>query len=463
MVGGVVVIIWIIFFALRGSNSDQSTAKKTTTWPRVLGLFVWLIAIVALILSSPYDTPASAAILIAVLLALFPSVWIHLPIKIGWIAPSYYLSFLILRVNGHALRAGAAFNAYRALLNKRNASEEFRRKTIRWLHSQVMRNKGKISSGDMLLCVLLDAEKNDTDAIRQLEILYFLGKKSVPLPMIRFVFARLVASALAEYDWKRIAITSNKWRSKWSLPLASLIEYCYHRRMKTRYVDPASYFFLWLRCGCPRWLSQLPLDKAVEQSADLDDSDPAQLKQRLVQCALSNKTADRDNLSPEHLLPSEQLAVWKARAQALHCREPESAVARIEQSLAVISGSRAADQPLSTASGRDNEEALTRLRYHAQSIHRRLADRRLQTGSVEFQEWLNFIAVYEQLANDSNDRFEAYSLVEGIVWNWMADLWNIKKERHLAFMICGYMNPHAREFGSEASRFYEQVLRGELG
>ncbi|WP_308364965.1 MULTISPECIES: hypothetical protein [unclassified Microbulbifer] len=463
MAGAVVIIIWIIFFALRGSNSDQSTAKKTTTWPRVLGLVVWLIAIVALIISSPYDTPASAAILIAVLLAMFPSVWIRLPIKIGWIAPSYYLSFLILRVNGHALRAGAAFNAYRALLNKRNASEEFRRKTIRWLHSQVMRNKGKISSGDMLLCVLLDAEKNDTDTIRQLEILYFLRKKSVPLPMIRFAFARLTAGLLANEDWKRIAITSNKWRSKWSLPLASLIEYCYHRRMKTRYVDPASYFFLWLRCGCPRWLSQLPLDKAAEQSADLDDCDPAQLKQRLVQCALSSKPIDRDKLSHEHLLPAGQLAVWKERAQALHCREPEAAVAGIERSLATISGNAATDQPMTNASGQDTEEALTRLRFHAESIHRRQTGGHLQAGSVEFQEWLNFIAVYEQLANDSNDRYEAYSLVEVIVWNWMADLWNIKKERHLAFMMCGYMNPHAREFGSEASRVYEQVLAGKVG
>lgn len=82
---------------------------------------------------------------------------------------------------------------------------------------------------------------------------------------------------------------------------------------------------------------------------------------------------------------------------------------------------------------------------------------------MEFQEWLNFVSVYEQLAVDDNDRYEAYSLVEGVVWNWMADLWNIKKERQLAFVMCGYMNPHAREFGSEASRVYEQVLRGELG
>lgn len=461
MFGAVAVIVWLIFFAVRASNGNQSTAKKTTTWPRVLGLVVWLIAIVALIISSPYDTPASAATLIAVLLAMFPSAWIQLPVKAGWVAPSYYLSFLILRVNGHALRAGAAFNAYRALLNKRGAPEAFREQTMDRLHDRIMRNKGKISSGDMLLCILLNTEKGDPGAMRRLERMDLLRKEQVPLPMIRFAFARLMADALADEDWQRVATLSNRWRRKWQLPLASLIECCYHRHMHTRRVNPLDFFLLRLQCGWPGWLSQLPLARAEQASAP-DDSDPAALKLKLVQYALAEKPIERDSGIAGQLLPPEQLTTWSARAQALHCREPASAVAGIERSLAAISGG-AGTPPESAESARCNDDSLTRLRYHAQSIQRRQASGDLQAGPVEFQEWLNFVSVYEQLTVDDNDRYEAYSLVEGVVWNWMADLWNIKKERQLAFVMCGYMNPHAREFGSEASRVYEQVLRGELG
>jgi len=460
--GGAVIIIWLIIFAINASRGKEQPAKNATNWPQIFGIIIWLAAIIALLASAPYDTPARVATLIATLFMLLPSVWIRLPVKAGWIAPSYYLSFLLLIVNGQALRAGAAFNAYRALLNKRNACGDFRRETISRLRGKTMRSKGNITSSDMLLCVLLDTDQDTADAMRRLETMSLLRKETVSVRMIRFAFARLMASALAEENWKKIALLSNSWRSKWRLPLASLIECCYHRRMKTRAVNPVTFRYLWLRCGCPRWISQLPLDKA-ENGTELDQNDPAQLKQQLVQYALSNQPIDRDNLSPEHLLPAEQFAVWKQRAQALHCRAPDAAVAGIERSLATISGNAATDQPMTGVSGQDIEEALARLRYHAESIHRRQTGGDLQVGSVEFQEWLNFISIYEQLTSDRNDRYEAYSLVEIIVWNWMADLWNIKKERHLAFLMCGYMNPHAREFGSEASRVYEQVLRGELG
>ncbi|WP_250461812.1 hypothetical protein [Microbulbifer litoralis] len=458
MFGAIAVIAWLIFFAIRASNGNQGGTKKSTTWPRITGFFIWVTAIVALLASIPADAPVRVAVLVAALLLLFPSVWIRLPIRAGWVAPSYYLSFLILRVNGHALRAGAAFNAYRALLHKRGAPEAFREQTVGRLRDRIMRHKGKISSGDMLLSILLDTEKGSPGAMRRLERMDLLRKEQVPLPMIRFAFARLMADALADGDWQRVATLSNRWRRKWRLPLASLIECCYHRHMQTRRVNPLDFFLLRLQCGWPGWLSQLPLARAEQASAP-DDGDPAALKLKLVQRALSGKPLEQDSAAAGQLLPPQQLDAWSARAQALHCREPAAAVAAIEQSLAVLCGGDAGPAD----SGRADNEPLTRLRYHAQSIQRRQAGGDLQAGSMEFREWLHFTAVYEQLADDDNDRYEAYSLVEGVVWNWMADLWNIKKERHLAFVMCGYMNPHAREFGSEASKVYEQVLRGDLG
>ncbi|MFV8780844.1 hypothetical protein ACNKU7_00345 [Microbulbifer sp. SA54] len=449
------ILFWVLFFALRAYNNSGHHGRKVASPVRLLVVLIWAAAIIAYFVFAPYDSPASVALLIAGILLLFPSIWIRVPIAAGWVIPSYYFSFFILKVNGHAVRAGAAFNGYRALLRKRRISPEARQKTLAWLRKKIDRKKGRITSGDMLLHAALNTDSAPDELEQQLEILFFLRKECVPLPMIRFCFARILAQALGEQDWKKVAALSNKWRSKWRLPLASLIELCYHRRMKTRSVDPFSYFFLWLECGCPRWLSQLPFDQATEDSSAAAE-DPANLKLALVEAALAGKPLDTDRLHAQEWLTQDKVATWKARAQTLHCRNPDAAIAAIEQSVTDASGnSMAAPVP--------GEDALTRLRYHARSIHRRQASKQLQAGSIEFQEWLNFVSVYGQLAHDDNDRYEAYSLVEGVVWNWMADLWNIKKERHLAFMMCGYMNPHAQEFGSEAGRVYKQVLNGELG
>ncbi|WP_226664351.1 hypothetical protein [Microbulbifer aggregans] len=452
------ILFWVLIFALRAYNSSEHKGQKASSQARILGFFVWVLAVITFLIFRPYDNPGSVAALVAIVFFLFPSIWIKAPIAAGWIIPSYYLSFLILRVNGHAIRAGAAFNGYRALLRKPHISAEKRKKILSWLLRKIEREKGRITSGDMLLHAVLNTDGAPDELERQLDTLFYLRKECVPLPMVRFCFARLLAQALGEQDWKKVASISNKWRKKWRLPLATLIELSYHRHMKTRRVDPFSYFFLWLECGCPRWLSQLPFSKATEDAAG-DRGDPAELKPRLVQSALTGKLLDPEIGSANILLSPDQLAAWKSRAQTLHCRNPEAAIAKIEQSLTAA----CENSPLSTAMSTPGDDALNRLRYQARSIYRRQASKQLQAGSVEFQEWLNFVSAYEQLASDKNDRYEAYSLVEGVIWNWMADLWNIKKERHLAFMICGYMNPHAQEFGSEAGQVYKQVLEGKLG
>ncbi|WP_444928931.1 hypothetical protein ACJJIF_13805 [Microbulbifer sp. SSSA002] len=459
---GIFLFLWVAYYIFKSITEEDKPESQSFNGARVFGLVIWLIAFLALTLSLRYDASVGLAVPAVALLVMFPSIWIKLPIKLGWITPSYYLSFTARIAYGQSMHARAAFNAYQAMLNKPGISEELRRTTLSRLRSKVMRSEGNITSNDMLACILFDTDKGGPETTRLLESVYFLRRETVSQNMIRFAFARLMASALAEEDWQKVAFISNRWRSKWRIPLASLIEACYHRQMKTRPVNPVAFRYLWLHCGCPKWLDKLPLPTPEDGTVALASS-REEIKRQVVLKAFVAKSPTGDTPALEQLLPSEQLEEWEKRAQALHCRDPQAALDTLVKSLTSALGNSSAPDAVDDSSEQVIDEAMTRLRYQVRSIYRRQTSRRLQAGSVEFQEWLNLMSLYEQLAVDCNDRFAAYSLVESVVWNWMADLWNRKRERQLAFFICGYMNPDARKFNSEASEVYEQVLKGKLG
>lgn len=461
MAGGI-LIFWLIIFLIRTvrkSNGEENTNQETQ-WPLIIGFFIWVASAISLSVALPYKEPIDGVIVAIVVILLLPSVWLKVPIKAGWIVPTYCLSFLALRINGDALRAGAAFNSYRAMLNKRDFPADKRAEVIEWLRSRVMRHKGNINGGDMMMFLLLAIDSGNQTVLPHLDAMSHLPKKSTPTPLARFAFAHLVAHALADKNWLTVGRVSMEWRKNWRLPLASLIECCYHRAAKSKKVNPLTYWSLWLRCGCPSWLSKLPLDVVGLQNTPAGKEDWPSIKTNLVISSLRGEPQEQGNMAT--MLSADWRDHWHKRAYALHCHDAEKAVALIEQSLQHVIGSPSPEQNHVTPNGKDVSDVFTRLRYQADAIYRRQTSGDLRAGAIEFQEWLNFIETYGQLSVNDHSRYEAYSIVESVVWNWMADLWNIRTEKQLAFMMCSYMYPHAKEFQSEAVEVYGKVLRGEI-
>ena len=460
---GLVGVIWIIIIIYRIANRDKESksAKTTTQWPLVIGFLVWFGAASTLIYIYPIDRTSDVGVIAAIVILCVPWLWLWIPIQAGWVKGTYYLSFMRLRSYGESLRAGAAFNALCALDQKSSVTSDARREHVEWIRRKACETSKRATSGALMMWVLLEFDKDSDRFAKPLSDMHHVKKGTVPTEMATYAFARLMAYWLPKKDWDQIARISNQWRKKWRLPLATLIELHYHKVTGTAKVGTLAYWYFWMRCGSPYWLHRLPIGDAGDSSDDDGaDMDWDAVKASVVVAALDGQRCLFEE-SGAALLPENWRHKWRRRAELLHCRDADASLENIVMSLGAMS------QLSEDSQGGERDEeaadyALTRIRYLANAIRVRQESGKLQSGMVEFQEWLNLSEVFEALIDDSNMDFQAFSILEYTVWNWMADLWNIKAEKSLSYMLCSYMHPYASKFGSESRSAYRAVLVGEV-
>ena len=97
-------------------------------------------------------------------------------------------------------------------------------------------------------------------------------------------------------------------------------------------------------------------------------------------------------------------------------------------------------------------------------VERRRSPKQLLNGSFELEAWLSIAESIQKLSHDAQSRQQAFAMIKGICWELVADLWNIKKERQLAYMISKHLLPMASEaLENDVAEVLRGIVTGRYG
>ncbi len=159
---------------------------------------------------------------------------------------------------------------------------------------------------------------------------------------------------------------------------------------------------------------------------------------------------------------SEKKPVWLERATVLGVWDLHQAESLIDSSLnkviALKTGTLISEED---EQWEHYERHHKNLQYIMQSVESRLQAKSLGHGIQNYLDWLKIKTILHELANDEGFQSAAFSSVHLTLWNWVADLWNIKKERCLVHFIASNCGPWARDNGYR--QMHELMLGLTLG
>lgn len=467
--GGGIVAFWVLILIIRAASGGSEKKAKpipAESGSSVMPLVVWMICFFSL-LTTLADGEWIMRLIIWPLIVLFmwPTSLARLTIRLGWVRTSYCLGRLALSANRRSHLAGALFYGWRALQRHPRDSQRYAR-GLEFLQWRVQHAK-VFSGGVMLMQMLMNLGSLDEERrYARLRLMKYLDFETIPRALARHAFKLLAAHALARGDWAEIRASGDAWRRACYVPLAGLLVTHHQRgRGEKHYADIGLRYLYWLGSGRPKWLDQLPpvspdtAEAAASPAAPTRDALLAQAAAR-VQRGQPLAPLQADWMAT--LRSPDFAATWTSRAAALGCRDVENAVEAVRTSVRTCLAHGDTSVLDNDAQAQALDIQFEKLRFLARAIIRRQEGRQLMTGSLEFEEFLNFHELLSAFVGSQTVRYQAYAIAEHAVWNWMADLWNLRRERGLPFFMCGAMVVPASEFGSEAARVYNQILRREI-
>lgn len=467
--GGGIVALWIIILIARSVSSGSEQKGKpipAESGLSVMALVVWMVCFILLLPTlAEGDWTLRLVIWPLVILFLLPSQVARLTIRLGLVRTSYCLGRLALYANRRSQLAGALFYGWRALQRHPRDSRRYAR-GLDFLQWRLQRPK-VFSGGIMLMQLLMRMDDLDEERrYARLRLMKHLDFETIPRALARHAFDVLAAHALARGDWAEIRASGDTWRRACYVPLAGLLV-THHKRARgeKRFADIGLRYLYWLGSGRPKWLDQLPpvpLDTAETAAAPAAPSHDALLAQAAARVRHGQALAPLQADWLASLRSPGFAATWTSRAAALGCRDTTGAVEAVRASVrsCLAHGDTSVLDDDAQAQALDLQ--FEKLRFLTRAITRRQESQQLMPGNLEFEEFLNFCELLHSFTGSQTVRYQAYAIAEHAVWNWMADLWNLRLERGLAYFMCGAMIVPASEFGSEAARVYNQILRREI-
>lgn len=458
---GIIIGVIILIYRLNsngnqkeGVSGDKPASSNVSLLLCIVLLVLWVGSLAGwfVIVELQKNIPI-IAVVIGTYLLLSPHLISLVFSKLGWVKTSYYIGGLSYVVFGRNPYSCALFRGYCAA--QKHKTNDEKRQSLQWLKNKFLAHRGKIYSGDMVMATIIDCQlARPDDALylaAQLKQREGIARASIPKAVSRLAFRCAIGPALANNQWQEVGRIADQWDTPANNRLAKYVkEYCGAYIFKHRMFSKinATYYRLYT-LGYPA-LRCLP--KRYKAAGDYDQ---ARANKRYDVDALSQlATVDEQTMATfqSRLLSTSQQQRWQQRAKELGAWQAEDAWQKIEQSVQLcLTQKSGIDQTQNRDEKRlDNiDHQYKNLNYLGHSIARRLHSKELGYGAQNFMDWSKMEAILNDIQSDPSAQISAFQSIENIIWNWVADLWNIRKERCLVHYICVKCGPLANQSGNK--------------
>ena len=452
----VIVISIINNFRKKGVSGDTK-GKRYGGWTSLfifLGLFSLLV--VAVVKSEHLLFYRASLVFL-----LFSGYLIPLFIFFGWVRIAYYWGRINIFNLTRNPKGMDLYRAYRAALRKKN--KEKAQAALRWVHTQCHKQKGDIFSGQMTMYVIIDAQlthPGDYEYLaKRLRLLKYLATESIPKQISTYACKLALAPELARGHWPSIIEVCQQWNTPAKNYLSLyLIEFhgCYiSNNPYTSRFTCWRYSLLIMRfrklIHFAKTQARMPPSPPAKNSADA-----AKPKQQLLATAPLEEAAKQS--IREQLTGKEQQSLWEKRAAELGVHQPENSWANILSSIDECKQLKAHSASLDTQQDYDRfEEYHKKLHYIRGSIQQKLDKNMQGPGLPHFLDWLQVLQILEAMQSNKPNQHQAFDSIHVTLWDWVADLWNVRKDRCLAHQIAFACHTLAVETGNED---FARVLSG---
>ncbi len=441
-------------------GNSGSTQKPISTPLRIF-LIVMLGFSVALTIMSLNieDAGYSTLVLIPIAVFYFPSVFAKFSIHLGLVNVSYYLGKIALFRHHKDTLGGAIFFGW---LASNNHSGEAHANHINWLEKKLWHSREPLGSGSIVMHVLLKQEiADDADIYNLLKHLRYINPNRLPGDIARYASRVMLAKDLATNDWKVIHPTLKQWAPLGYNPLVKWLSnhHCKHiEKKKTPYI-----WVDYILAGAPRWGTHLPKLQQVALPPSLKNKTHATLN-AIVQAEWWADNQEEFNYQVldrqwKLLLDSEAFhSTTQKRIESLGCFDTEGAYKDILNSIEDQQSIRDTDLNFeNTANYQIREGQIKRLQIIARSINNRQHVENPMAAPHELEEWLSVAQLLKQLGTDEHTKSQAYHIIQEACWNWIVDLYKIREEKTLVYLISKSLYPYAKRYGEEK---FAQMLYG---
>lgn len=453
--GGLVFFIVLVIFLVRNFTGKKGISGDQKDNVRGNYISVWVISILAwLIISNDHPDNYLAMFGLYCWLAVFcqPSIISKMWAMSAMYKGCYYIAALCYFRNGRNLFAGRLMCSLEAC--QRLKSDEEKRQALMWLKSRYQKRKAKkkILSGDMVAITIIEAylaKPGDAYyAAAQLDLLKGIAPASIPRCVSRYALRLSLAPALANVDWEKVNACAKQWDTPAINPLARYIKalYDFYRgEDKTLRVRLRCFFWRLFFIFSP-YLWQLPQQfKAVRHQAGEAESetDVIHVLWKNGQLTDSNRNSYR-----QCLLSAEVQQRWRLRSEQLGVWDENEAWRQVQQTvLRALPEESAGDAIADEQAYQLMEQKYKKLHYLLQAIERRLDADEVGSGVQNFLDWLHVRNLLLELSASDHFAGTAFSSNHEILWQWVADLWNVAKQHCLVHFMAGIFEPMAKQNG----------------
>jgi len=464
--GALVIVVIFIVSRLCYKQPGESGDKTPVHSGNLVGM--WLLIFLLWLIVNEHSSIASYIILLPFSIFIFPSIFSKICTLFGKVKLSYFLGGISYFYFRRSVYSGALLRGLQAVYHLK--SIESKKEALRWLKGRALMQKSKIYSGEMILITIIDVlllKPNDPIYMsKQLKLLDGIAKKSIPGSVSVFASKLALAPALSNHNWDEMRALNLQWdtfASNKIVKYLNLIDQKYI--VKTQKSYRISFIYRKIFIGHCHHLKNLPF--IFKQSLKVKSS-PILSKRKLVKVTHSTlfsagTLCEQDLVKyRKTLINQEQEMHWKNRAKQLGSWELDKSWNTITQSIEQCLISKVHSQQNINQISHDELDRLHKnLHYICQSIERRLDTKDKSSGIQNYLDWMKIRQHLELLKVDELALASAFSENHAVIWNWVAELWNNKKERCLVHYISTICAPLAKEYGPH--ELYETLYGITMG
>jgi len=455
-VGGVIILIVIIRLIASAARSGDSGQKSDTSQNTyAVAIVIWPFFIFPFIQFIKKDEIFAICYLIFFIPLLLPSLISYLLTKFGLVKLSFQVASWSFVYFGQNKFAGSLFRGLQAIQNLK--TDAAKTEALRWLKSKYLAHKGKIYSGDMVVATIIDAHLHrpgdNIYMAQQLSLLNGIGSASIHRKIALYASKLALAPALASKDWIQMQRIATQWDAM-SYNLITKYILAFSDRVFNSNYSSIGVF-------CLRVLNWRRKDLILllqEFEAFIKEKEATEYrkikKSELWQFSVFTKKQAR-NFSQQLNQDTDK---WLERAQELGVWDLEEVKVRLNESVSRVLSIKS--HSLVSADNNEYErleQQHKNLQYVAQSVQGRLHAKSLGHGVQNYLDWLKIKSILHELSVDDGIHSAAFSSIHQIIWNWVADLWNHKRERSLVHFIASNCAPLALDNGH---REMHEILQG---
>lgn len=446
--GGVIFFAVLVYFLTKRFGTARSEPERSYGGP--CGL-VWLLCFLILAIANAFHQIAAAILAVAIGIFLLPFLWSWMLAYFGRYKLAYYIGRMCLYYFREDPFSGALYRGF--LGANRLGNSKKKREALQWLQTRYLNYKGHLYSGSMTMIVIIEASiesPGDADELAtRLRLLQGVGRRSIPGRIGLFASKLALGPALASGDWGRINAVAEQWDTPTVNPIARYLRSYYERYISgSGRVGRLRFFCSRLRVYRYRSLYTLPSDLSVDSSEVSPEVAGSMIAFWQSKHELKTKW---DGSAREAYLNAHAREKWTKRAHELGIWQKDRAWETLNASIQKEVGADEIDLS-DDALFEKMDRQYKHVNYLAAAVERRLQEKRKSTGGQDFIDWMRILQCFNEMQDNRYQRGQAFNSNHHLVWRWMAELWNKRKQQSLAYFMCVACLPLTEDAGCKELR-----------